>query len=79
MSDNFTKVGPILLDVMEEENPVYLARRVFLNYMTDLNLTKDDEFALTSVSLRAGGEGQRSILDELLKNCDNSYVTLVFG
>lgn len=52
LNDNFTKVGPILLGMTMEEDPVYLARRVFLNYMTDLNVTQEKEFALTRVSCR---------------------------
>ncbi|KAK8391609.1 hypothetical protein O3P69_017266 [Scylla paramamosain] len=49
LNDNFSKVGPIMLGVTEEENPVYLARRMFLRYMSDLNVTMDDEFALTKL------------------------------
>ncbi|XP_045127764.1 esterase FE4-like [Portunus trituberculatus] len=49
LNDNFNKVGPILLGVTNEENPVYLARRVFLRYMSDLNVTMDDEPALTKL------------------------------
>ncbi|XP_045127765.1 juvenile hormone esterase-like [Portunus trituberculatus] len=49
LNDNFNKVGPILLGVTKEENPVYLARRVFLRYMSDLNVTMDDEPALTRI------------------------------
>ncbi|MPD05944.1 hypothetical protein E2C01_101716 [Portunus trituberculatus] len=56
LNDNFNKVGPILLGVTNEENPVYLARRVFLRYMSDLNVTMDDEPALTKVSILGSDE-----------------------
>lgn len=62
LNDNFPLAGPILLGLSEEENSVYLARRVFFNYMPDLNVTLDDEFALTRVSPSAGGESQHLIM-----------------
>lgn len=56
LNENFTKVGPLVLMTREEENPVYLARRLMLRdmqYNADLNITAKDEFALTKVSLKS--------------------------
>ncbi|XP_050695281.1 cholinesterase 1-like isoform X1 [Eriocheir sinensis] len=47
LNENFTKAGPILLGLEHEENPVYLARRIFFNYMDDLHVTREKEFAFT--------------------------------
>ncbi|KAK8391506.1 hypothetical protein O3P69_017223 [Scylla paramamosain] len=51
--ENFTKTGPIALLTREEENPVYLARRIMLYYMhnrTDFNLTSEDEYIITKAA-----------------------------
>ena len=59
--ENFTRIGPIALLTWQEENPVYLARRIMLNYMhnkTDFNLTSKDEYIMTKVSQqRCDGQG----------------------
>ena len=39
-----------MAEVTEEDNPIYLARRVFLGYMSDVKITLNDEYAFTSVS-----------------------------
>ncbi|XP_063841233.1 cholinesterase 2-like isoform X2 [Scylla paramamosain] len=56
LNENFQKVGPVILGLAEEKNSVYLARRVFYNYMSNLNITLDVEPALTNLVLDYGYE-----------------------
>lgn len=51
--ENFTRTGPAGLLTREEENSVYLARRIMLYYMqnrTDFNLTAKDEYIITKAA-----------------------------
>ncbi|XP_045127510.1 juvenile hormone esterase-like [Portunus trituberculatus] len=43
------KVGPLLLSLTEEEDPVYLARRIWFQYTSGANLTLDNEADFTNL------------------------------
>ncbi|KAG0700251.1 Carboxylesterase 5A [Chionoecetes opilio] len=48
LNENFDKVWPRVF-MMEENNPIYLARRMIFNYMSDFNVTIEDEIAFTTL------------------------------
>lgn len=52
VNDNFNEMGPVVLGFTEEKEPLYLARRVFFQYLSKLNVTLDDDEALTRVSTK---------------------------
>ena len=56
LNKNFEKAAPILLWMEKDKKPVYMAQRVFFNYMSELNMTLDNEPVFTDVSTRAGGD-----------------------
>ncbi|KAG0710912.1 hypothetical protein GWK47_002411 [Chionoecetes opilio] len=48
LNENFDKVWAGVF-MMEEDNPIYLARRMLFNYMSDFNVTIEDEIAFTTL------------------------------
>lgn len=76
LNTNFTKFAPLMLGLTKEENPGYLARRMFFNYMSDLNLTQTDEFLLTRVSNKGSFEGKAVPLFTAVRSKDLDKIML---
>ncbi|XP_050695279.1 cholinesterase 1-like isoform X2 [Eriocheir sinensis] len=74
LNENFTKLGPILLGLKHEENPVYLARRIFFKYMDDLHVTREKEFAFTRLLGKAYFNAPNTQLVEFLVPHTKTYM-----
>lgn len=77
LNTNFTEFAPLMLGMTSEENPSYLVRRVVFNYMSDLNLTLEDEFIFTRVSSEGSFEGKVLPLFTAVRSKDKILLTFL--